>query len=61
LAATATRPPEDQSQERDRHPLTYDYNRQGTLIVVHAHSDRGREEAVTWTPFVAGGGEEVVG
>ena len=31
-------PPEDQSQEQDRHPLTYDYNRQGAVIVVHAHS-----------------------
>jgi hypothetical protein len=31
-------PPEDQSQERDRHPLTYDYDRQGTIIVIHAHS-----------------------
>ena len=31
-------PPEDQSQEQNRHPLTYDYNRQGTIIVIHAHS-----------------------
>jgi len=29
---------EDQSQERNRHPLTYDYNRQGTIIVVHGRS-----------------------
>src|SRR6516165_8257590 len=27
--------PEDQSQEQDGHPLTYDYNRQGAIIVVH--------------------------
>jgi len=43
-----------------RHPLTYDYNRQGPIIVVHAHSHRGRGEAVTRTPFVAGGSEEIV-
>ena len=31
-------PPEDQSQKRDRHPLTYDDDRQGAVVVVHAHS-----------------------
>jgi hypothetical protein len=41
-------PPEDQSQERDRHPLTYDYNRQGTIIVVHAHSPIGRTRCGRW-------------
>jgi hypothetical protein len=51
-------PPEDQSQEQDRHPLTYDYNCQGTVIVIHAHSSPG--EPVTWMPFVARS-EEIVG
>jgi hypothetical protein len=35
-------PPEDQCQEQDRQPLTYDYNRQGTVIVIHAQSGNGR-------------------
>jgi len=51
-------PPEDQSQDQDRHPLTYDYNCQGAVIVVHAHSSPG--EAVPWTPFVARS-KEIVG
>jgi hypothetical protein len=28
--------PEDQNQEQDRQPLTYDYNCKGTVIVIHA-------------------------
>lgn len=28
-------PPEDQSQEQDRHPLGYDDSRQGAFIVIH--------------------------
>jgi hypothetical protein len=31
-------PPEDQGQERDRHQLGYDHNRQGAFIVIHGLS-----------------------
>jgi hypothetical protein len=31
-------PPKDQSQERDRHPLAYDHNRQAAVIVIHGSS-----------------------
>jgi hypothetical protein len=61
LAKPSPNSPEDQSQEQDRHPLAYDYNRQGTIIAFMLIPYRGPGEAVTWTPFVARGSEEIVG